>query len=79
MKKEQTKAKPILSLKQSVHEFPQRFPLNYSTLDEECVSGQDADTSFFDAYAQCSAYRSKGYFVFMHHFPISKPGPSHEQ
>lgn len=72
MKKEADK-KEFLSLKQLVNKFPERFPVNYRTLDEDPITPSLAPVDFFKGYAHCSAYKSKGYFVFMHHFPISKP------
>ena len=73
MKKEAEKQKELLSLKQLVDKFPDRFPVNYRTLDEDPITPSSGPVDFFKGYAQCSSYKSKGYFVFMHHFPISKP------
>jgi hypothetical protein len=70
--KNQQKIKKLLSLRQLVCKYPKRFPVNYRTLDEDTIAAPTA-TDFFEGHAQCSAYKSKGYFVFMHHFPISKP------
>ena len=71
MKKENTKE--LLSLKQLVNRYPERFPIYYKTLDEDIINSVSTNPDFFKGYAQCTAYKSKGYFLFMHHFPISKP------
>lgn len=71
MKKEN--AKELLSLKQLVDKYPERFPVNYKTLDEGIVNPVPVIIDFFKGYAICSAYKSQGYFLFIHHFPISKP------
>lgn len=65
--------KELLSLKQLVDKFPERFPVNFRTLDEDQITTSSKPVDFFEGYARCGAYKSKGYFVFMHHFPISKP------
>jgi hypothetical protein len=73
MKKEIQKGGPLLSLKQLVANYPERFPVYYRSMDEDTVNPAPAPVDFFEGYATCSAYKSKGYFLFMHHFPISKP------
>lgn len=78
MEKNEKKAEGLLSLKQWIDKFPERFPLNYYKLDEEKVSSKAIDPEFLNRYARCSAYGAKGYLVFMHHFPISKPEMSYE-
>lgn len=75
---EKDEKKPLLSLKQWVHKFPERFPVNYYQMDEETVNPTVMDTPFTEKYAKCSSYRAEGYLVFMHHFPISKPEMNHE-
>lgn len=73
MKKKEQKINPLLSLKQLVVKYPERFPVYYRNMDEEAVGSAPAEVDFFEGYATCSAYKSKGYFLFIHHFPISKP------
>lgn len=72
MKKETEKA-ALQSLKQFVDKYPERFPVNYRSLDEDHIDPIESSPDFFEGYAKCSAYKSKGYFLFTHHFPISKP------
>lgn len=79
MEQNEKKTETMLSLKQWVHKFPERFPLNYYKMDEEKIIPTEIDSNFLDKYAKCSAYSAKGYLVFMHHFPISKPEMSYEQ
>ena len=78
MEQAEKKNDGLLSLKQWIDQFPERFPINYQKLDEEVITPSAVDSAFLGKYAQCSAYRAKGYMVFMHHFPISKPQMDHE-
>ncbi|HET6225790.1 MAG TPA: hypothetical protein VFF27_05895 [Bacteroidia bacterium] len=73
MKKEEQKIKPLLSLKQLVANYPERFPVYYRNMDEDAITHTPEIADFFEGYTTCSAYKSKGYFLFLHHFPISKP------
>jgi hypothetical protein len=78
MEKEEKQKVPLLSLRELVNKFPERFPINYRTLDEDKMDTASAKPTVLSRYAQCSAYKSKGYFLFVHHFPISKPEVNHE-